>query len=137
MAGPSKIKPLSAPVLQQSRLLAVPVALLLGGALVVQLLALAERKLKLCHATLVEIELERHDRHAFALNRGGKLGDLALMQQQFARPLGLVIEAVGLQVLGYVRVVEIELAAVLSGVAFRNAGLAIAQRFHLGAGKLN
>ena len=53
----------------------------------------AERDLDLGAALLVEIKLERHDGHALALDRAGQLVDLALMQQQFARPLRRVIEA--------------------------------------------
>src|SRR5688572_33279639 len=46
-----------------------PRALLLGLALVVQLLALGQRELHLGAALVVEIELERHQRHALALDR--------------------------------------------------------------------
>src|SRR5690349_20797726 len=51
----------------QPAALAVPAALLLGVALVVKLLAARQRQFDLGAATLVEIELERYQRHAFAL----------------------------------------------------------------------
>src|SRR5664279_4088781 len=66
---------------------AVPGAFLQGLALVVQLLAFAQRDRDLGTALLVKIQLERHDSHALALDRAGQLVDLADMQQQLARPL--------------------------------------------------
>src|SRR4029453_1887479 len=54
---------------QQPAALAFPAALLLGLALVVELLAAGERKLDLGAPFFVEIELERHERHALALDR--------------------------------------------------------------------
>src|SRR5579871_3628164 len=50
---------------QQAAFFAVPVALALGLALVVQLLAFGQRQLDFRPALLVEIELQRHQRHAF------------------------------------------------------------------------
>ena len=54
---------------QQPALLPVPVALLLGFALVVQLLALGQRDLQLRAALGVEVHLERHEGHALARDR--------------------------------------------------------------------
>src|SRR4029077_12338422 len=85
---------------KQAAALAFPGALLLRLALVVQLLALGERELHLGAAFVVEIELERHERHALALDRADRLADLALVQQELARALRRVIEAPGLQVFG-------------------------------------
>src|SRR3989304_6172433 len=48
---------------------ALPGAFLFGLALVVQLLALGKRELDLGAAFFIEIELERHHRHALALDR--------------------------------------------------------------------
>src|SRR6266567_6856491 len=73
-------------VAQQPAALARPVALLLGLALVVQLLALGECDLDLGAAFVVEIDLQWHDGHAFALDRAHQLVDLPLVQQEFARP---------------------------------------------------
>src|SRR5215510_12195537 len=87
---------------QQPPALALPGALLLGLTLVVELLAARERELDLGAALLVEIELERHQRHALALDCARELVDLALVQQQPARPLGEMVEAAGLQVFGNV-----------------------------------
>ena len=58
---------------------------------------------------------------------GRQLVDLALVQQQLARPLGLVIEAVGLTVLGDVRVDQPELAALHRGIGLGQVGVAGAQ----------
>src|SRR6185437_7243780 len=55
----------------QPALLAVPGPLLQRLALVVQLLAAGDRDLDLRPPSLVEIELERHDGHAFALDGAG------------------------------------------------------------------
>src|SRR5262249_39381779 len=60
---------------------ALPAALLLGLALVVEVLGARERQLDLGAAPLVEIELERHQCHALALDRARELVDLALVQQ--------------------------------------------------------
>src|SRR5437660_11980489 len=60
-AHPTCSSPLRA---QQPAALALPAALLLGLALVVQLLAAGERQLHLGAPLLVEIELDQHERHA-------------------------------------------------------------------------
>src|SRR5437879_13522313 len=96
---------------QQPAALAGPVALLLALALVVQLLALRERNLDLRAAFVVEIDFQRHDRHALALDRADQLVDLALMQQELAWPLRLMVEAAGLLVLRVVGVAQQQLAA--------------------------
>src|SRR5215469_10304165 len=84
----------------QPAALALPGALLLGFALVVELLAAGERKLDLGAALFVEIELERHEGHALALDRAGELVDLAAVQQELAGALGRMVEAAALQVFG-------------------------------------
>src|SRR5262245_46965296 len=61
---------------QEPAALALPAALLLGLALVVKLLAAGERDLDLGAALLVEIELERHERHALTLDGAHQLVDL-------------------------------------------------------------
>src|SRR3974390_1511105 len=89
---------MSAFLTKDPALLAVPCALLLGLALVVGFLAARQRQLDLGAAFLVEIKLERHQRHAFALDGADELVDLVAMQQQLARALGRMIEAVGLAI---------------------------------------
>src|SRR5262245_18512850 len=84
----------------QPRALAIPVALLLGLALVVQLLAASEAEFHFGAAARVEIHLQRDQREAFALRGTDQLRDLPLVQKQPARTARLVIEAVGLQVFG-------------------------------------
>ena len=112
----------------QPRLVALPVALLFGLALVVQLLALGDAQFQLGDALGVEIELQRDQRHAFALDGDGQLGGLALVHQQLARALGLVVEAAGLGVFGDIGVDQEDLAILGVGVAFADGGLAGAQR---------
>src|SRR3981081_1830417 len=80
---------------QQPGLVAAPVACLLGLSLVVQLLALGDAKLDLGDASQIEIDLQRHQRHAFALHRGGELARFAFPHKKLAYPTRLVIEAIG------------------------------------------
>src|SRR4051794_26732333 len=120
---------------QQPALLSAPIALLLAVALVVQLLAFGDRQQELGAAALVEVKLQRDQRHAFALDRAHQAVDLLFMQQQLARPLRLVIEAVGLQIFRDVGVDQPDLAALGIGVGFRDRGLAVADRLDLGAGQ--
>src|SRR5438067_903894 len=69
----------------QSRLLTLPVALFFGFALVVEFLAARDAELAFGDAFRGEIEPERNERHAFALNRDGEPLRLALVHQQLAR----------------------------------------------------
>src|SRR5271165_5362001 len=119
----------------QAALLPAPVALLHRLALVVQLLALGERELQLGAAALVEVKLERDQGHAFAVDRADQLVDLLSVQQQLARPLGQMIEAVGLQIFGNIGVDEPDLAVPRIGIGFGDRALARADRLHLGAGQ--
>jgi hypothetical protein len=61
--------------------------------------------------------------------------DLALVQQQFARALGLVIEAVAVAEFGDVGVDQADLAVLHLGIGLGDRSLAEAQRLHLGAGQ--
>src|ERR1700676_5615628 len=72
---------------QQAALLPAPVALLLALALVVQLLAFGHRQQQLGAAAFVEIQLQRYQRHAVAVDRAHQLVDLLSVQQHFSRPL--------------------------------------------------
>src|ERR1044072_6950170 len=94
----------SAMVPHQPALLALPVLLLLIVALVVELAPLGQRDLDLGPAAAVEIDAERHQRHALAGDGAVKLGDLPVVEQQFARPFRLVIVAVAMAELGDVGV---------------------------------
>src|SRR5262245_37633253 len=89
---------------QQAPALAFPAALLLGLALVVQLLAAGEGEFELSAAFLVEIELQRHEGHTFTLHRPDQLVDLPPMEQELAQPFRVMIEATALQVFGDVGV---------------------------------
>src|ERR1700757_2453158 len=108
LVGNAMSSPLQA---HQAPLLALPAALLLGLPLVVQLLAARERELELGAALLVEIKLQRHDRHALALDPAGELVDRRAMQQRLARPLGRMIDPPGLQIFRDIGVDEPHLAA--------------------------
>src|SRR5689334_14413596 len=57
-----------AALFQQPPLLARPVALLFGLALVMQLLAATDGEQQLGASLIVEIDFQRHQRHAFALD---------------------------------------------------------------------
>src|SRR3954470_5524511 len=65
-------------------LLAIPVALLLGVALVVLLLAAREAEIDL-DAVLLPVERERNERVALALDRADELVDLCAVEEQLAR----------------------------------------------------
>ena len=80
----------SAPITHQPALVALPVAVGLGGALVVGLLALGQGDFQLHQAAVVEIEPGRDDRAALALDGADQLVDLLAVQQQFALPPRLV-----------------------------------------------
>src|SRR6516162_6240849 len=120
---------------QQPSALPLPAALLLGLALVVQLLAAGERKLELGAALLIEIEPERHERHSLALDRAHELVDLAAVKQELAHALGRMVEAAALQVFRDIGVDKPDLAAARIGVGFCDRRLAAAQRFNLRAGE--
>src|SRR6266478_1186674 len=120
---------------KQPSAFALPAALLLGFALVVQLLAAGERKLELGAALVVEIEPERHQRHSLALDRADELVDLAAVKENLAHALGSVIEAAALQVFRDIGVDQPDLAATRIGIGFRDGRLAAAQRFNLRAGE--
>src|SRR5262245_49499616 len=120
---------------QQPSALPLPAALLLGLALVMQLLAAGERKLELGAALVVEIEPERHERHSLALDRAHEFVDLPAVQEKLAHALGRMVEAASLQVFRDIGVDEPDLAAPRIGIGFRDGRLAAAQRFNLGAGE--
>src|SRR5712671_2400917 len=120
---------------QQPAALALPAAFLFGLALVVKLLAARERNLDLGAALFIEIELERHERHALTLDGASELVDLAAVQQQFARPFGRMVEASTLPVFRNIGIDEPDLPIASVRVGFSDRGLAQAQRLDLGAGQ--
>src|SRR5262245_18906153 len=81
-------------VAHEARLLPLPVALGLVGALVVQLLALRQGEPQLRPPARIEVELQGYHGHALAIDGDGELVDLALMQQQAARPARIMLEKV-------------------------------------------
>src|SRR5690606_30727170 len=125
----------SAPLAQQPRLVALPVAVLDGLSLVVGLLALRQGELDLRPPSRVEVDRQRDQRHPLALDRADHLLDLAPMEQQLARPFRLVIETVAVAELGNVRVDQPGLAILHVGVALGDRAAAVAQALHFGAGK--
>src|ERR1044071_8373512 len=122
-------------VAEQPRPLALPVAILDGLALVVRLLAGDQRDLDLGAAARIEIDLQRHDGAALALDGAYELVDLGAMQQELARPARLVIEAVARGVDRDVGVDQPGLAALFRHVGFGDRAAPAAQRLHLGAGQ--
>src|SRR3954464_2433102 len=100
----------------QPTLLALPVLLFLIVALVVSLAPLGERDLHLRPAAAVEIDGERHQGHPLPRHRAVQFGDLAVVEEQLARPLGLVVEAVAVAELGYVGVDQPDLLVLPLGI---------------------
>ena len=96
----------SATVAKQAALLALPIAALLGFALVVQFLTARERQFQLGASPVVEIDAQRHERHAVALDRANELARFLLMQEQLSRAARFMVQAIGLKVLGDVGVDE-------------------------------
>src|SRR4051795_8117247 len=86
--------PASAMLAQQAALLLFPVLLALVLALVVRLAAAGDGELDLRPAARVEIDGERHERHALAHYRPEHLVHLLGVEEQFARSLRLVVETV-------------------------------------------
>src|SRR6266481_4568644 len=127
------IEPLAIARTQQPRLLALPIPLLDGLALVGLALALGDAELAFGNAAGVEIDRERHNRHALPIDAALQLFHLALAQQKFARPLGRVVVAVGRRIFGDIGVDQKKLAVLLGGEGFGDAGATPAQRFHLAA----
>src|SRR5262249_16672440 len=116
----------------------LPVALGCVLALVVQLLALRERQLQFRLAARIKIELERNDGHPLALDGGGKLVDLALVQQQAAGPAWLVLKkTAGRLVVRNKGIEEKEAPLCRGGIALGDVGLAGAQCLYLGARQRN
>ena len=96
---------------------------------------LGQRELDLGPAAAVEIDRQRDERHALAGDGAVQLGDLAVVEQQLAGALGLVIVAVAVAEFGDVGVDQPHLLVLHLGIAFRDRALAEAQGLHLGAGQ--
>src|SRR5680860_91291 len=73
-------------VAHEAAFLALPIPLLLGLTLVMQLLALGQAEFHLGDPARIEIELERNDRHALPLNGPGETPNLFPVQQELAAP---------------------------------------------------
>src|SRR3954465_6560506 len=127
---------LSLPMLpHQAALLALPILLFFIVALVVGLASLGERNLDLGPSTAVEIDGERHERHALAGHSAMQFRNLAMVEQQFARPLGLVVESVAVAEFRDVGVDQPDFLVLHLGIAFGDRSLAEAKALHLGAGQ--
>src|SRR5690242_13361617 len=83
----------SALLAHEARLVALPVALLLGLALVGLLLALGEAELAFGEAARVEIDAERDDGHALALDEAAQLVLLLAVEEELARSSRLMVLA--------------------------------------------
>src|SRR5215207_7478274 len=114
--------------------LALHLALLDRLALVADVLAARQRDLDL-RARALEVEPRRHQRQPLLARLADQPLDLALVHQQLARALGLVVLARGRRVGRYVDVVQPDLAVLELRVAVLELRLAAAQRLDLGAGQ--
>src|SRR5262245_16784093 len=111
---------------QQPPALALPAAPLLAVAFIMQLLAARERKLELGAALLVEIQLERHQRHSLALDRAHELVDLAAVKEELTHAFGGMVEAAALQIFRDVRIDEPHLPAARVGIGLGDRRLSAA-----------
>src|SRR5579884_1681664 len=98
--------------------------------LVAQLLAARERELHL-HLPLPEVEARRHDRVPLLAHLAVHAVDLATVQQQLARPVGIVVRTVALRVLRDVQPVQPRLAVAHLRIRLLQRRLTAAQRLHL------
>jgi hypothetical protein len=85
-------------------------------------------------AAFFEVHFEGDEGVAAFGGFAGELGDLAAVHEEFAGAFGFVVEAVAHRVFGDVAVHEPNFAARDLGVGFFEAGDAVAQAFHFGAG---
>src|SRR3546814_14652287 len=90
-------------------------------ALVVGLAPFGQRQFDLRAAAAVEIDGKGHERHALAGDGAMQLRDLALMKEQLARALGLMVEAVAVTEFGYVGVDQPDLLLLHLGIARSDA----------------
>ncbi len=81
----------------------------------------------------VEIDRERHERLALALDGGGDLIDLAPVHQQLARTASLMVEAVAHGIFFDIGIDQKQLAHFGFGEGIGDIGLPGAQGFNLGA----
>ena len=107
-----------------------------GFALVVQLFAAAQPKLKL-DVVLLEIDLGRDQRESLLFSLADQLVDLNMMQQQLAHPGRIVVLPVTEGVFGDVHVVDEHLAVLNAAERFLEIHLAVADRLDLGSGQHN
>src|SRR3954463_12828919 len=122
----------SAMLAQQAALLPLPILLLLIFALVMRLAALGDGELDLGATAAVEIDGERHQRHALPRHRAEHLVDLARGEEELAGPFGLVVEAVAVAELGDVGVAQPHFPVLHLGIALGDRALAEAQALNLG-----
>jgi len=101
----------------------------------VRLLAGDEGNLDLGAAARIEIDLQRHDGAAFALDGADQLVDLLPVQQQLPRPPRLVVEAIAGGVDRDVGVDQPGFAAFFRHIGLGDRTAPAAQRLHFGAGQ--
>src|SRR6266516_7273757 len=114
--------------------LAARIAIGDGAPLVTQLLAPPDRDFRL-HLAVLEVEAGRHEGEALFAHLRVEPVDLAPVQEELARPVGLVILAVARAVLRHVQADEPRLAVAHVGVRLLERRLPLPQRLHLGAGQ--
>ncbi len=121
-----------AALLEQALLLAIPVALGRGFALVGDLLALGDADLQLRDSLVVEVKDKGDKGQALALRGVPEIGKLFARDKQLAAAAFLVAEHLGLFVGGDVAVDEPQLSIVDGGIAFGDVGAALAEGLNLG-----
>src|SRR5690606_30528456 len=125
--------PVSSAFAHQPRLVALPVPVLHGLPLVMGFLAFGQGQFHFRASAGVEIDRQRDQRHALPLDRPDQLLDLPVVQEQLARTLGLVIEAVAVAEFGNVRIDQPGLAVAHFSVSLGDRTFAEAEAFHFGA----
>jgi len=106
--------------------------LLHGLALVVLFAAPADPQQDLGSASL-EVDPKRNQGQSLLVGLAGEAADLAAMQEQLSRPARIMVEAVGLDVLGDVAADQPDLAVLHPAVGLLKRDLARTQALHLAA----
>ncbi len=82
----------------------------------------------------LKIDRKRDQRHPLTRNPDAQLVNFAFVEQQLARALWFMIEAVAVAEFGDIGVDQPDLAVIHFGIAFGDRSLTEAQRLDLGAG---
>src|SRR5687767_13482262 len=115
-----------------ARLVALPVTVLLRSPLVALLLAAPDTKFDFGDPPFVEIDRQRYDRDALALDGAHQAVHFPLMDQQLARSFGFMLVVLARQlVFRNIGVYQIKRAVLLTRIGLGDARLAGTKGFHL------